>query len=57
MCYSDGEPIGKSRMILDEETGSFEVYRRIMTNEKSSDSVVLTKDTRVKGGLPIDGDQ
>ena len=28
----------------------------IVTNEISHDSVVLTKDTRVIQGLPIDGD-
>ena len=42
MCYPDGDPVDKARMI----------------HQKTSyDSVVLTKDTGVIRGLPTDGEE
>ena len=35
---------------------SYEVCRLMVTYENSYDSVVLTKDTGVKRGVPMDGD-
>ena len=68
MYYPDGDPIGKPRMILRQtsydsvvhvstvDTGVNVVYRLMVTYETSFDSVVLTKDTGLIRGLPIDDD-
>ena len=65
MYYTDGDPISKSCMIHWQTSYNsvvvtkiqelHEVSQLIETNETLYDSVVLTKDTRVIQGLPIDG--
>ena len=60
MYYPDGDPVSKVCMIPSSRRRipeSYEVCRLIVPNDTSYDSVVLTKDTAVIRGSPIDGGQ